>query len=145
MKSYLNYLFWITFYRLLITALDYFKDLWQNKGLNKCYLFHFYFVEKCSDDDDCKHEGICKGDDGNKSCECTRFTMGDKCETINACLFGKYSHCKGNQGKCVFNKDKPAKAECVCPDGKKLYETIGYCAGKKALFSLLLSSFLFSG
>lgn len=105
-------------------------------------------VEKCSNDDDCEHEGTCQGAEGSKLCACTRYAEGDKCEVLKACKSGKYKNCKGENGKCVFNKEKPEKAECECPEGKKVYEALGYCAGKKAvllyfnLYSFTIFSFI---
>lgn len=101
--------------------------------IKKLICIFFYFVEKCSGDEDCEHEFKCKGNDGSKLCDCAGLAEGDKCEVLLACKSGKYKNCKGENGNCVFNKNKPDKAECECPEGKKFYEASGYCTGKKAV------------
>ncbi|GBM97123.1 hypothetical protein AVEN_29849-1, partial [Araneus ventricosus] len=75
---------------------------------------------------ECKHGSECVQSGNFKFCNCTKGLSGDKCETIDECVTGKFKDCKSEKGTCKYDEDEK-KAVCNCIDGKKLDSELNYC------------------
>ncbi|XP_035227037.1 neurogenic locus notch homolog protein 2-like isoform X2 [Stegodyphus dumicola] len=75
-------------------------------------------VEKCYEDFDCYHEGVCTEE---KFCKCVPGTSGDKCFVVDGCTKDFVKRCEFADGKCKFDKNASGKFSCVCIEENKVF------------------------
>ncbi|GBN72771.1 hypothetical protein AVEN_21288-1, partial [Araneus ventricosus] len=84
----------------------------------------------CNHNGDCANGGSCVQEENGKFCICQPGVMGDRCETIEDCVGGKFRKCVGEFGTCKYNVTTK-RAECTCAEGKKIHPAENICKAPK--------------